>query len=62
MTLLTYKRCVYPDICLSLSLVYKHTCLLTHTNENFRKQYEQSVRLHTTTVTWENLNSIMHNT
>ena len=40
MTPLTYKRCVYPDICLLLSLVYKHPCLLTHTNENFRKQYE----------------------
>ena len=40
MTPFTYKRCVYPDICLLLSLVYKHPCLPTHTNENFRKQYE----------------------
>ena len=41
MTPLTYKRCVYPNICLLLlSLVYKHLCLLTRTNENFRKQYE----------------------
>ena len=41
MTPLTYKRCVYPNICvLLLSLVYKHSCLLTHPNENFRKPYE----------------------
>ena len=50
MTPLTYKRCVYPETCLLLSLVYKHPYLLTHTNENFRKQYELSVRFHTTTV------------
>ena len=40
MTPLTYKRCVYRDICLSLSLVYRHPCLPTHTNENLRKEYE----------------------